>query len=201
MHCTTIFSIENLFEFFFSVLQRKSEKMKKYIATRVQKTAVCPIKEELCTTACERCTDCKAEKQGWQGKEWSECWSACDECNRCHAREVRADQYNDPYNYMVPFVTRSLSTEPLAKQFCSNICGVNMCKAFRARYDGYSQCKRCQQQGKCWSQYQQRCVKCAQSQAYKNCEEKWGCPSPHGTQFGYVAPIDPMFTECKPCWN
>jgi hypothetical protein len=175
--------------------------MKKFIATRLQKTDVCPVEHDWCTTACQRCSDCKRESRGW-----SECWSACDECNRCHAKWVRADIYNDPYNYSFPWTTRTLATTPaLAKQFCSNICGVNMCKAFRERYDGYVQCKRCQQRGQCWSQYQGRCVDCPREQAFRSCEEKWGCPNPHGSQTHpvqrFVPPIDPMYTDCTPCWN
>jgi hypothetical protein len=170
--------------------------MEKYLATRARKTAVCPIQKKWCVTACQRCDDCKREERGWD-----ECWSACDECNRCYARTVREDVYDEPYNYMPWWDNRKLSETPLAKQFCSNVCGVNMCKAFRQQYDGYAQCKRCQQQGLCWSQYQGRCIDCPRSQRFKSCEQKWGCPNPNGAQFGYVPPRDPMFSDCKPCWN
>jgi hypothetical protein len=170
--------------------------MQKYLATRARKTAVCPIQKDWCDTACKRCTDCKSES-----RSWDECWSACDECNRCYARSVRADVYDDPYYYMPWWGNRSFAETPLAKQFCSNVCGVNMCRNFRKRYDGYRQCKRCQQRGQCWSEYQSRCIECPRSQRFKSCEEKWGCPNPNGTQYGYVRPMDPMYTDCKPCWN
>ena len=168
--------------------------MDKFIATRARKTAVCPKQEKWCNTACQRCNDCKGESRGW-----SECWSACDECNRCNARKVRSDVYTDPSNYVL--LQRKLSDMPLPKQFCDNVCGVNMCKAFRKQYDGYGQCKRCQQRGQCWSEYQGRCIECPRSQRFRSCEEKWGCPNPNGSQFGAVPPTDPMFTECRPCWN
>lgn len=165
--------------------------MDKFIASQRSNT----IRKDWCLTACQRCSDCKPES-----RNWSECWSACDECNRCHARTVRDDDYNDPYNYIL--VNRRLDNTPaLAKRFCSNVCGVNMCKAYRQRYNGFTQCKRCQQQGKCWSQYQGRCVDCPREQALSSCAEKWGCPNRNGSQFGYGPPVDPMFTDCIPCWN
>jgi hypothetical protein len=170
--------------------------MDKFIATRTRKTAVCPIQKKWCNTACDRCNDCKKESRAWD-----ECWSACDECNRCYAKTVRADVYDDPYNYMFPWYQRTLAETPLAKQYCDNVCGVNMCRAFRQQKSGYDQCKRCQQRGLCWSQYQSRCIECPRSQRLQSCEQKWGCPNPHGSRFGYVAPTDPMYTDCKPCWN
>lgn len=170
--------------------------MEKYLATQNRKTAVCPISEEVCETACRSCNDCKPES-----RSWSDCWSACDECNRCLARKIRSDIYLDPYNYMPWWHNKSVSNTPIAKQFCDNICGVNMCRRYRRRKEGYEQCLRCKQRGQCWSEYQSRCVQCPESQRGRSCEMKWGCPNPFGGEFGYVGPIDPMYTECRPCWN
>lgn len=170
--------------------------MYKFLATRGPKSNICPVRKDWCEAACDRCEDCSPETRTWDG-----CWSACDECNRCHQRGKRSEFYNDPYNYMFPWYQRKLSETPLAKQFCSNVCGVNMCRAYRQRYDGYAQCRRCKQKGQCWSQYQNQCVPCSESQLMKSCEEKWGCPNPNGSQFGFVPPRDPMYTDCIPCWN
>lgn len=163
--------------------------MERYIALEKYKargaTDICPIKREWCNTACNKCVECSSEK-GTSRKEYpqpersySDCWSWCDECTRCEAAAVSDRSYNDPYNYILQ--PRSLAQTPaLAKQFCDNICGVNMCKPYRQRQQGYQECKR---------------------QGAEGCEKSWGCPNPNGLQFGYVAPIDPMFTDCKPCWE
>ena len=149
-----------------------------------------------CDSACAECNACKRES-----RSWSECWRKCDQCNRCAAAEYRENKYADPYYYQAPWVHRTLATTPLSKQFCDNVCGVNMCNAYRDRYNGYMQCKRCEMQSKCWSPYQQRCVECPPDSSPGRCEMKWGCPNPNGSQFGHRPPIDPMFTDCKPCWN
>lgn len=149
-----------------------------------------------CDNVCVKCKDCKRNTQNW-----TDCWKDCDECNRCSAIAYRNDIYDDPYYYQAPWYKRSIATTPLAKQFCDNICGVNMCKAYRDQYDGYMQCKRCEQKSQCWSQYQSKCVQCPSGSRPGQCERKWGCPNPKGSQFGYVTPIDPMYTDCQPCWN
>ena len=164
--------------------------MQKFIATKKKN---CQFNKEWCASACQKCQDCKKESRAWNS-----CWSACDECNKCAAKDIRTDVYNDPYNYM-PLYPRKLSETPLSKQFCDNICGVNMCKRFRQRQNGYAQCKRCHAKGLCWSEYKGRCVDCLQNKT--SCEKKWGCPNQQSPEFGYVAPIDPMFTECRPCWK
>lgn len=167
--------------------------MEKFLAQQ-RRTTTCPIREDWCNTACQQCDDCERET-----RTFSECWTACDECKRCQARVHRADVYDEPYFYILQ--PRTLAGTPaIAKQYCDNICGVNMCKDYRDRLEGYNQCKRCEQQGLCWSQYQNRCVQCPSNQA-GGCERKWGCPNPNGSQFGFVAPMDPMFTDCRPCWN
>lgn len=171
--------------------------MDKWVAREALRKETDPIRREWCAVACGRCGDCKRGSD----RSWSACWSACDACKRCAAEAHRAKAYNAPYFYMLPWQQRKLSETPYAKQFCANVCGVNMCKAYSERQYGYEQCQRCQQQSKCWSQYQQRCVPCPKSQALKSCEQKWGCPSPFGTEFGYVPPVDPMYTDCIPCWN
>jgi hypothetical protein len=89
----------------------------------------------------------------------------------------------------------------LSKQFCDNVCGVNMCREYRDRYEGYMQCKRCEQQSKCWSQYQNRCVECPDYTSPGRCEEKWGSANLRGSQFGYTPPVNPMYTDCKPSWH
>lgn len=136
------------------------------------------ISDDQCARVCQECKECKSDRsQPWG---WSDCWEKCDECNRCSAAAHNADSYNDPYYYRPEWTKRTLATTPaLSKQFCDNICGVNMCKVYRERMDKYEECKR---------------VNGGQ------CERKWGCPNPKGEEFGYRAPIDPMFTDCKPCW-
>lgn len=125
-----------------------------------------------CRTACKQCADCKTEM-----RSWSDCWSACDECNRCYAEAYRSDLYTEPYYYRIS--NRTLKTTPaLAKQYCDGICGVNMCNEYKQRLVGYKQC-----------------------QDNTECKRKWGCPNPNGAEFGYVAPIDPMYTDCQPCWK
>lgn len=149
-----------------------------------------------CENACVACADCKRGT-----RTWSDCWKQCDECNRCAAAAHRNDSYSDPYYYENPWYQRTLATTPLSKQFCDNVCGVNMCRAYRERYEGYMQCKRCEQQSKCWSQYQNKCVECPPHTSPGRCEQKWGGHNLKGAQFGYTPPIDPMYTDCKPCWN
>lgn len=173
--------------------------MQKFLAQQRFRGCANGSGREYCNTACQQCDDCERETRGY-----SECWSACDECKRCQASAIRADVYDEPYFYVLQ--PRTLAGTPaIAKQYCDNICGVNMCKAYRARQDGYNQCKRCEQRGQCWSQYQQRCVQCpggrAMTGSASSCERKWGCPNPNGAEFGYVPPMDPMFSDCRPCWN
>lgn len=136
------------------------------------------ISDDQCARVCKECKECKSDRSRPWG--WSDCWEKCDECNRCSAAAHRADSYNDPYYYR-PITKRTLATTPaLSKQFCDNICGVNMCKVYRERMAKYEECKR--------------------DQGNNDCERKWGCVNPKGAEFGYRAPIDPMFTDCKPCW-
>jgi hypothetical protein len=193
--------------------------MDKYIAThscqscQSCQSGLASFQNKVCEAAYQHCNDCKRET-----RNWDECWRACDQLNRCHARSIRADVYNDPYNYVYPWSRRTLSETPLPTQFCDNICGVNMCKAYKERNNNYQECKRCEQSGgqfrsqsggqfRCWSPYHRRCVECggtaltADSQRFKTCEEIWGCPNPNGAEFGYVAPIDPMYSDCIPCWD
>jgi hypothetical protein len=143
------------------------------------------ISDEQCARVCQECKECKSDRsQPWG---WSDCWQKCDECNRCSAAAHNADSYNDPYYYRPDWAQRTLATTPaLSKQFCDNICGVNMCKVYRERLDRYDECKR-----------QER----LSATRNGDCERKWGCPNPNGAEFGYRAPIDPMFTDCKPCWT
>ena len=63
------------------------------------------------------------------------------------------------------------------------------------------QCKRCQMQGQCWSQYQDRCIECSPTQASIPCENKFGCVNPNGGEFQNTPPVDPMHSNCNPCWN
>ncbi len=127
---------------------------------------------DFCKSACKQCTDCKRETRGW-------CSSACDECNRCYAKTYHDDLYTEPYHYRIS--NRTLKETPaLSKQFCDNICGQNMCNKYKQRLQKYHECK--------------------MSQPVVVCNRMWGCPNPEGAEFGYVAPSDPMYSDCKPCW-
>ncbi len=135
---------------------------------------LCPVKFEWCETACTNCVNCKSES-----RDWSDCWSWCDECNRCKAAAVGNNRYSDPYNYILQ--PRTLQqTCALSKQFCDNICGVNLCNEYRQQNSAYKFCKRVGSTG---------------------CERMYGCKNPNGEQFGYVPPIDPMYNNCKACWK
>lgn len=141
------------------------------------------ISDDQCQLVCSECKDCKQDRSKPWG--WSDCWQKCDECNRCSAAAHRADSYTDPYYYRPEWAQRTLRTTPaLSKQFCDNICGVNMCKVYRERMDAYDACKQRERLN-----------------LDNQCERKYGCPNPKGSEFGYRAPIDPMFTDCKPCWS
>lgn len=153
-------------------------------------------RQKNCDIACETCKMCQKDTRDFDG-----CWSACDACNNCHAMIKRADIYNTPYEYAHPMVSRSFDEMAYPKQFCENICHIRTCKAFNERMYNFNQCKRCQQQGKCWSPYQSRCIDCPRSQALTRCEDKYGCTNPLGYQYPTVPPINPMYTDCVPCWN
>jgi len=168
--------------------------MQKFLAKNSHDYSVYKLKN--CDIACRQCKMCKKET-----RNWDLCWSACDNCNKCHAWTKRQDSYDEPYNYHFPFFQNSFATLPLAKQFCSNVCGYNTCQAYRKRYDNYVQWKRCQQKGQCWSEYQKRCTDCSPIQLLKSCEDKFGCPNSAGPQFPRGPPRDPMFTDCIPCWD
>lgn len=152
-----------------------------------------------CDQACQMCEDCQGESRGW-----SDCWKHCDACNRCKQRAFHTDRYGwtnyqPPNEYVTPPEKKRY---PIAKQYCDNVCGVRVCRRYRERMDGYNQCKRCEQLGMCWSDYQSRCVQCPSlSYGPGHCEAKWGSPNPLGAQFAYVPPINPMNTNCKPWWN
>ena len=100
--------------------------MKKFIAKQSPQYA--QYRTDNCQSACETCKVCQKET-----RDWDQCWSACDSCNRCHARWVRQQSYNEPYNYRFPFYNQTLKDTPLSGQFCDNVCGVNMCNTYRKR--------------------------------------------------------------------
>jgi hypothetical protein len=153
-------------------------RMERYVALEKYKargaTDICPIKKQWCDAACKRCVDCKDES-----RDWSDCWSWCDECQRCEAAAMNERSYNEPYFHTLR--RRTLGEVPaIAKQVCDNVCGVNVCKAYGERRQAYNVCRR---------------------SGSTDCERKYGCPNPNGIQFGYVLPKDPMFTDCKVCWQ
>ena len=172
-------------------------KMYKFQAKQSQRFGF--YRQENCDAACENCKTCKKDT-----REYQDCWSSCDACNRCVADSKNSESYDDPYEYRPWFLSvdnHSYAKVPYTKQFCDNICGVKMCNTFRKRHDDYTQCKRCQLKGKCWSPYQKRCIDCSHNNAFKSCERKYGCLNPRGSEFANVAPINPMLTNCMPCWN
>jgi hypothetical protein len=158
-----------------------------------------------CREKCNKCTICKT-----LASPYSPCWEACNSCNQCKDGIKRNDMWNKPYTYLWPhnprahsqpnIVTHRLGRMPVS-QFCSNVCGHNLCKEYREQYDNYMQCQRCQIKNQCWSPYQNRCITCEPHQYQKSCARRWGCVSPEGPEFGFVAPINPMFTDCVPCWS
>lgn len=152
--------------------------MERYVALAQFKARgapdLCPVKQEWCKTACDKCSAGDGSKCNWSNSRSS--W--CDECNRCKAAATSDASYNDPYYHTIQHRTLA-QTPALAKQFCDNVCGVNMGRDYRAQRDAYGMCLRVGSTG---------------------CERMYGCPNPNGRQFGYVAPIDPMYTDCKPCW-
>ena len=150
-------------------------------------------KHKNCDLACKHCKMCKKET-----RDWDKCWSACDNCNKCHAN-VKTNATVVPYFHTPPLHFQNNFT--ISPKFCSNVCGYNACQAYRKRYDNYVQCKRCQQKGQCWSEYQKRCVQCNHVQLLKSCEDKFGCPNATDSRFPSVPPRDPMYNNCQLCWQ
>ena len=171
--------------------------MYKYQAKNAPKQDFLKLKN--CTEACDKCKMCRKDT-----REYDQCWSSCDACSGCQADEMNARVYDEPYEVRPWFLTQqnhSYAMLPYTMQYCDNICGVRMCKRYRKQQDAYEQCKRCQLKQQCWSQVQEKCVDCSHTQYTKPCEQRFGCPNPNGGEFANVAPIDPMFTNCMPCWN
>ena len=155
--------------------------------------------EDSCEAACKQCKLCSLDT-----REYGDCWSACDMCNRCHADYKNSQVYNEPYEYRPWFLSQdnhSYGIVPYPKKFCDNICGVKMCKKYKEQVNNYEHCKRCQEIGKCWSPYQQRCIDCGYNRAMKSCEDKYGCANPNGYEFANVPPINPMLNGCNVCWD
>lgn len=151
-------------------------------------------KNDNCKSACNNCKICQKDTRGY-----ADCWSSCDACNACHVDYRNTKEYDEPYEYRPWFP--EFNNRGYSKQFCDNICGVRMCKRYRKRLDDFKQCRNCQQKGQCWSPYQERCIDCDYNSAIKPCEDKYGCQNPRGYEFANVPPINPMFTNCMPCWD
>lgn len=157
------------------------------------------IQMQNCKSACDNCKLCQSDTRDNQ-----DCWSNCDKCNRCHIDYKNSQSYDEPYEYRPWFLSKdnhSFEILPYTKQFCDNICGVRMCKKYRKQHNNFTQCKRCQLQGKCWSPYQKRCIDCGYNRAVVKCEDKYGCSNPNGGEFSNVPPINPMFNNCTVCWD
>jgi hypothetical protein len=156
-------------------------------------------KSDKCKIACKQCRVCKKDT-----REYDDCWSACDMCNRCNADSHNAKIFNDPYVYRPWFLSKdnhSFETVPITKQYCDNLCGPVMCKKYNEQMFNYTQCLRCQEQRKCWSPYQQKCIDCGYDRSIVSCEKKYGCNNPDGPQFAKVPPINPMYNNCTVCWD
>lgn len=122
-----------------------------------------------CFKSCQLCDDCKQESPT------IDCWRTCKTCIDCKVDDLNNRSYNDPYFYI--HQPRKLSQTPaLAKQTCENICGPVKCNEFKQRQASYGKCKQSGANG---------------------CERIWGDINPNGSEFGYVAPMDPMFRDCK----
>lgn len=169
------------------------------------------ITSNSCDEMCIECQDCKRDPRGRLT-----CWEKCDDCNRCAAASYRnnatsrgwgpitgssLNEFDAPYYYVHPWgPDRTLDTTPLSKQFSAGVCGVNTARAYDERIDNYRMCKTCEIRGQCWSPYENRCIECPADSSPGRCEDKWGCPNQNGAEFGFRPPVDPMFTNCKPCW-
>jgi hypothetical protein len=126
-------------------------------------------------------------------------WKRRHNCNQSKAAEYREDRYNEPYYYEPPWGRTTLAKTPsISRQFTAGVCGINQATEYAQQFEGYKQCQRCERQGMCWSSEQRKCIECSNP---GQCERKWGCPNPNGEEFAHVAPKDPMYTDCKPCWR
>lgn len=150
-----------------------------------------------CKDACNDCRICKSVNPFYQ-----QCWRSCDRCRYCHLRDHKSSMKRDPPYYMRHPYTPDPDyiDHSLAKFHTTAVCGPKMYEDWVKQYNNYMQCKRCQQQDKCWSQYQQRCIDCDEGHLAKSCEDKFGCPNPINPYFPSVKPINPQFTDCRPCW-
>lgn len=155
------------------------------------------LRTENCVEKCDKCKMCKQDT-----RDFDDCWKDCDDCNRCHADYLNSRVYNEPYEYRPWFLTpfnHTYTSVPYSKQFTDNLCGQRVGNLYRQRYNDYKQCQRCQLQGKCWSTYHQKCVDCEYERANTSCERRFGCRNVLGNRWS--PPIDPMLTQCTPCWD
>jgi hypothetical protein len=159
-----------------------------------------------CRDACQDCNICRRANPSYQ-----QCWRSCDRCRNCHLRNHRSLRYRDPpYWNAHPYApnpdlssgVQSIHVQhPAARFTTTHVCGPVLNQEYIHQYNNYMQCKRCQENDKCWSKYQQKCVDCDEGNLATTCEDKFGCPNPMSPMFGAGPPRDPLFTNCVPCWR
>lgn len=153
---------------------------------------------ESCGVACDNCRICKSTSPfGMQ------CWRHCDRCRYCKFRGHHTAQTRDPpyFNRHPDLPDPNYINFAASKFTTGGVCGPVLYADYIRQYNDYVHCKQCQLRGECWSKYQQKCVVCSDEQLAVPCEEKYGCQNPNGPLFGYGPPRDPMFTNCKKCWE
>lgn len=155
-------------------------------------------KWESCRLSCENCRVCKSVNPFRQ-----QCWRHCDRCRYCNFRGHLTTKTHDlPYYNRHPYTPDPDDTLFTASNLATpRVCGPVAYAKFIDQYNDYVHCKQCQRAGKCWSKYQEKCIECSDEQLAVSCERKFGCPNPNGPLFAYGPPRNPVYTDCRMCWN
>lgn len=153
---------------------------------------------ESCKLAQENCKICKNVSPFP-----NECWRHCDRARYCQLRGHRSSRpHQPPYFNRHPYLPDPDYIKFAPSKFTTNgVCGPVMYTEYIKQYNDYINCKHCQEQNRCYSKYQKKCVECSDEQLAVGCEEKYGCPNPNGPLFPYGPPRDPKFTSCRKCWE
>lgn len=88
-----------------------------------------------------------------------------------------------------------------SKFHLNGVCGPKIEDEYNNQYSNYKECQRCQVGGSCWSEMEKKCVKCEKNELLKSCETKFGCENPFNPNLPHVAPKNPLYTDCRPCWR
>lgn len=83
----------------------------------------------------------------------------------------------------------------------NGVCGPKIEDEYKIQYSNYKECQRCQSNNTCWSEMEKKCVACEKNELLKSCEMKFGCENPFNPTLPHVAPKNPLYTDCRPCWH